>query len=64
MYQPTDLLNQTQVADLLGVSRQQVKKYIDSGRIKSVAVGTMRYVKRMHAKKPKAKKPGPKTAEK
>lgn len=57
-----DLIDLTEAGKLLGISRQQVKKYIDDGRIKAMTVGGRPFVERRHAKKPKPKKPGPKTA--
>lgn len=55
-----DLLNLTQAAEKLGVSRQQVAKYIADGRIPAVTLAGRPFIERRHAKKPKPMKPGPK----
>lgn len=58
--QPTDLLTQTEVAALLGVSKQLVGKWVKDKRIKSVTIAGRPLIERRHAKKPAALKSGPK----
>lgn len=54
-----------QVATLLGVTRQQIDKWLRAGRIKhEVLANGARLIAWRDAKKPEAKKPGPKPAEK
>lgn len=60
---PTTYLTLTEVGELLGVSRQQVKKYILAGRIKAVEVAGRMVVEKRHAKKPAPRKTGPKPAD-
>jgi excisionase family DNA binding protein len=55
-------LKPVEVAQRLGVSKQQVQKWLDAGRIKSVRIAGMRLIAERHAKKPKPLKPGPKRA--
>lgn len=55
-----NLLTIDEVAALIGVSRVQVCKYLDAQRIPYVELGGRRFVERRHAKKPTAKRPGPK----
>jgi excisionase family DNA binding protein len=52
-----------QVAAKLGVSRQQIDKWLRAGRIRHVVLENgARLIERKHAKKPKAEKPGRKPA--
>lgn len=55
------LITLTDAAARLGVSRQQVGKYIDSGRIRAVEVAGRRLVVADKLTKPPARKPGPKS---
>ena len=56
-------LTPAEAAERLGVSRQQVVKYMADGRIPSVSIAGRRVIDERHAKKkPAPKKPGPKPA--
>ena len=53
-----------QVAELLGVSRQQIDKWLRAGRIKHIVLENgARLIERRHAKRPAPVKPGPKPGE-
>lgn len=53
-----------QVATLLGVTRQQIDKWLRANRIKhTVLENGARLIERRHARKPKPVKPGPKPAD-
>lgn len=56
------LLNLTEAAAKLGISRQQVRKYVDSGRI-PLAIEKPPLIEERHCRKPAPRKPGPKTKE-
>ncbi len=57
----TNKLSPGQVAKLLGVSRQQIDKWLRAGRIKhEVLANGCRLIAKRDAKKPTAGKPGPK----
>lgn len=56
------LLTIAEVAAKLGVSRQQILKYIASGRMPFIELGGRKFVEPRHAKKPAARPPGPKPA--
>lgn len=55
-----NLLSMSEAAAQLGVSRQMVLKYVAAGRIPTVALAGRRYIQARHARKPQARKPGPK----
>ncbi len=58
----TNKLSPGQVAKLLGVSRQQIDKWLRAGRIKHETLANgCRLIAKHDAKKPKAQKPGPKS---
>lgn len=57
---PKTYLTPGDVARLIGVSRQMVLKYMDSGRIPSIVIAGRRVVDKRHAKKPPPRRPGPK----
>ena len=61
MAKQLDLVTLSEAGAMLGVSRQQVAKYIAQGRIAAVEIAGRPYVERRHVKKPPARKPGPKT---
>lgn len=50
----------TEAGRKLGVSRQQVRKYINSRRIKLVMIGGRPFVEAAGLRKPQPRKPGPK----
>lgn len=56
----TTYLTPGEVAEKLGVSRQQVLKYLNGGRIKAVRIGGRRLIDRRDVVKPERLKPGPK----
>lgn len=58
------LLSMEETAAKLGVSRQMVLKYINSGRIPTIEIGGRKFVEAKHAKKPPAVAPGPKPGRK
>jgi excisionase family DNA binding protein len=53
-------LTLTEAGERLGVSRQQVKKYVDKKRIASVVIAGRVLVDAAKLKKPQPMKPGPK----
>lgn len=58
------LLTTTEVADKLGVSVGRVKQWLDEGRLRASLTlpSGQRLIAAKDAKRPKAKKPGPKAA--
>ncbi len=57
---PTTYLTPGEVAAKIKVSRQMVLKYLDSGRIPCVTIAGRRLIDAKDARKPEARKPGPK----
>jgi excisionase family DNA binding protein len=54
-------LSPGKVAAKLGVSRQQIDKWLRAGRIKHTLIGGTRYVRLRDVKKPRPAKPGRKS---